>query len=131
MSGCPLSRARKRSKIGCWAWTSRNETSVNTLCGVDAKGCSFPRLVYLQLSTCSCRCGGLSVTMTCWSALLQGLPAASRLSGERGLAASPVFAEGDSGHNAGCSAVAVLTKDGGLPAARTMAPPAAAASRKD
>lgn len=58
------------------------------------------KMVLATAHTCSCRCGGLSVTMTCCSGLLRGLSVASRLRGDLGLDAA-AFAVGDGGHCAG------------------------------
>lgn len=75
--------------------------------------------------TCSCLCGGLSVTMTCCSGLLRGLWAASRARGDRGLeSGSRSFAEGDWGQASGCAELrqlGELSLMAGLPAESSIA----------
>jgi hypothetical protein len=75
--------------------------------------------------TCSCLCGGLSVTMMCCSGLLRGLWAGSRARGDRGLeSGSRPFAEGDRGQASGCAELQQLGEPllmAGLPAESAIA----------
>lgn len=86
---------------------------------------SKPQIARARGPTCSCRCGGLSGTITCCSGLLRGLSLASRLSGDLGLGADSKFcADGLGGLGTGCSRalqLSVLWQGVMLPAVSCMA----------